>query len=127
MALLWLEKGFPPHWCRIINIPSSNEGNFENDGHGLISLFLYKLWQRLPDGEEWLRKHWRDIELAGDWIIWQFENPDKSGATDVLLTDSECAGGYGGAQCFLRDGGEHRGKGEGENLEGKGKEDEGSD
>ena len=95
MALLWLEKGFPPHWCRIINIPSANEGNFENDGHGLISLFLYKLWQRLPNGEEWLRRNWRDIELAGDWIIWQFENPDKSGATDVLLTDSECAGGIG--------------------------------
>lgn len=94
-ALLWKGLGFPPHWCRIINIPSLKEGNFENDGHGLISLFIYKLWQRLPDREEWLRKHWQDVEYAGDWIIWQFQNPDKSGATDVLLTDSECAGGVG--------------------------------
>ncbi|MBC7238418.1 MAG: hypothetical protein H5T69_21465, partial [Chloroflexi bacterium] len=50
---------------------------------------------RLPDWEKWLREHWEDVERAGDWIIWQFENPDKSKATDVLLTDSECAGGIG--------------------------------
>lgn len=94
-ALLWKDLGFPPHWCRIINIPTPNEGNFENDGHGLISIFLYKLWQRLPNRREWLERHWQDVEYAGDWIIWQFNNPDKSGATDVLLTDSECAGGVG--------------------------------
>ncbi len=94
-ALLWKDLGFPPHWCRVINIPSPNEGNFENDGHGLISLFIYKLWQRLPKGKEWLERQWQDVEYAGDWIIWQFQNPDKSGATDVLLTDSECAGGVG--------------------------------
>ncbi|MGB9877131.1 MAG: hypothetical protein ACPLPS_05115 [bacterium] len=95
MALLWKDKGFPPHWCRIINIPTPGEGNFENDGHGLISLFIYKLWQRLPNNKEWLSRHWQDVQFAGDWIIWQFENADKSGATDVLLTDSECAAGVG--------------------------------
>lgn len=95
MALLWEDLGFPPHWCRIINIPSPKEGNFENDGHALISLFLYKLWQRLPNGEAWLKRHWQDVEYAGDWIIWQFQNPAISGATDVLLTDSECAAGVG--------------------------------
>lgn len=106
MARLWEERSqelrwrgnpLPPHWCRIINIPDINVGGgcFENDGHGLISLFIYKLWQRLPDKREWLSSHWEDVRRAGDWIVWQLEHPEISGAKDVLWTDSECAGGVG--------------------------------
>ncbi len=85
----------PPHWSRIINRPDPSTP-FENDGHGLISLALYKLWQRLPDRDSWLRAHWIDVKAAGDWIPWQFDHPELSGARDgVLYTTGESAGGKG--------------------------------
>ena len=68
----------PPHWSRVIDHPDFAQP-FENDGHGLISLFIYKLWQRMPDREAWLRAHWSDVKLAGDWIPWQFEHADNFG------------------------------------------------
>ncbi len=71
------------------------EGCFENDGHGLTSLFVYQVWRRLPDRDAWLRERWEDVRGLGDWVIWQFEHPELSGATEVLRTDSECAGGIG--------------------------------
>ena len=82
----------PPHWSRVINRPDPATP-FENDGHGLISLALYKLWQRLPDRDAWLRAHWTDVKAAGDWIPWQFDHPELSGAKDgVLHTTGESAG-----------------------------------
>lgn len=81
----------PPHWGRIANKPQ-NWCVFENDGHGLVCMFLYKLWQHLPDRREWLRARWPDIKAAGDWIVWQFAHPKISGATNgVLFTTSESA------------------------------------
>ncbi len=81
----------PPHWGRVANRPR-NAPPFENDGHGLVSMFLYKLWQRLPDRDEWLRARWPDIKNAGDWISWQFDHPEISGATNgVLHTTGESA------------------------------------
>ncbi|HEY4001364.1 MAG TPA: hypothetical protein VGO93_21000, partial [Candidatus Xenobia bacterium] len=90
----------PPHWSRIANRPEPMVGHgvFENDGHGLVMLFTYKLWQRQPDPAGWLRLHWSDVVAAGDWIAWQLDHPDVSGATQVLQTDSECAGGIGPAK-----------------------------
>lgn len=89
----------PPHWCRNLTDPNTAEtlGCWENDGHGLVMLFVYNCWRRLPRDERdaWLRERWDDIELAGDWIEWQFENPALSRATTVLFSDSECAYGYG--------------------------------
>jgi hypothetical protein len=102
-ARLWAENpslkyqgvSLPPHWSRVINKPNSALP-FENDGHGLISLFLYKLWQRLPDRDEWLRAHWADVKAAGDWIPWQFDHPEISGAANgVLYTTGESAAGKG--------------------------------
>ena len=88
--------GLPPHWSRIINGKPDYSLPFENDGHGLISLFLYKLWQRTPDRDRWLRAHWRDVKAAGDWILWQFDHPEVSGAKDgVLYTTGESANGKG--------------------------------
>jgi len=85
----------PPHWCRNIARPAvgKHQGVFENDGHGLIMLAVYNAWKRLPDTERdiWLRQRWEDVKLAAEWILWQFDNPEISGATEnVLLTDSEC-------------------------------------
>ena len=84
-------KVIPRHWCRVINAPAK-DGCFENDGHGLVAMFLYKLWQRLPDRDAWLRARWPDVKAAGDWILWQFDHPEISHVTNgVLHTTSECA------------------------------------
>ncbi len=84
-----------PHWGRVVNKPD-NHIAFENDGHGLMILFLYRLWERLPNRDEWLRARWPDVQAAGDWIIWQFEHPKISGATNGMLgTTGESASGNG--------------------------------
>jgi hypothetical protein len=99
MARLWGENPLykfhgqylPPHWARMANGPDANIP-FENDGQGLISLYIYKLWQRVPDRNAWLRTHWTDVKAAGDWVPWLFDHPDLSGAKDgVLLTTGESA------------------------------------
>lgn len=35
------------------------------------------------------------MQGLADWIVWQFEHPEVSGAKEVLRTDSECSGGIG--------------------------------
>lgn len=103
MAQLWEDPSapridgqlLPPHWSRIANKPR-NAPPFENDAHGLVSLFLYEYWQRLPNRNEWLRSNWAGVKAAGDWIPWQFDHPEISGATDgVLHTTGESAAGNG--------------------------------
>jgi hypothetical protein len=102
MAKLWEDPSMAyhgqillPHWSRIANRPH-NAPPFENDGHALVTMFLYKLWQRLPDREDWLRDRWPVIKDAGDWIVWQLDHPEISGSTNgVLHTTGECAGGNG--------------------------------
>jgi hypothetical protein len=85
----------PPHWSRVINRPDFAQP-FENDGHGLIALFIYKLWQRVPDRGAWLRARWPDVKEAGDWIPWQFDHADVTGAKDgALYTTGESAAGKG--------------------------------
>jgi hypothetical protein len=85
----------PPHWGRVANKPKV-DACFENDGHGLVTMFLYKLWQRLPNRDEWLRARWPDVKASGDWILWQFAHPQISRAANgILYTTSECAGGKG--------------------------------
>jgi hypothetical protein len=93
--LTYKGRQLPPHWSRVINSPDPSLP-FENDGHGLISLFIYKLWQRTPDRDAWLRSHWTDVKAAGYWILWQFDHPEISGAADgVLYTTGESAAGKG--------------------------------
>ena len=85
----------PPHWSRVIDHPDFAQP-FENDGHGLISLFIYKLWERMPDRDAWLRAHWKDVKEAGDWIPWQLDHPEISEAANgVLYTTGESANGKG--------------------------------
>lgn len=94
-ALKYHGESLPPHWSRVINKPDFSLP-FENDGHGLISLFLYQLWRRLPNRDQWLRAHWNDVKAAGDWIPWQFNHPEISGAANgALHTTGESAGGSG--------------------------------
>ena len=94
-ALKYHGEPLPPHWSRIIDRPDFSLP-LENDGHGLISLFIYKLWQRVPERDAWLRAHWTDVKAAGDWILWQFDHPELSGAANgVLYTTGESAAGKG--------------------------------
>jgi len=84
----------PGHWCRNIARPSvgKSQGAFENDGHGMIMLTVHSVWRKIPEGErdQWLEERWDDVKMAANWIEWQFENPEVSGARDdVLRTDSE--------------------------------------
>lgn len=104
-ARVWEERAdlringvtLPRHICRVLQMPSvePGQGCFENDGQGLTALFVYNLWRRLPDRDQWLKARWEDVRGLGDWIIWQFEHPEISGAKETLRTDSECAGGIG--------------------------------
>ena len=103
MARLWEENPslkvrgefLPPHWGRVVNKPD-NHIAFENDGHGLIMMSLYRLWQRLPNRDDWLRDRWPDVRATGDWILWQFEHAKISGATNGSLhTTGESASGSG--------------------------------
>ena len=94
-ALKIKSASLPRHWGCYVNHPARNSC-FENDGHGLTTVFLYRLWQQLPDRDAWLRSHWADVKGAGDWILWQFDHPEISGATNgVLHTTGESAGGNG--------------------------------
>ena len=108
MARLWQENPsfkfhgelLPPHWGRIVNTPEP-PATFENDGHGLVALSLYKLWRRLPDRDAWLRSRWTDVKAAGDWIPWQFDHPEISQAADwVLCSSGEAAGGHGNSKGY---------------------------
>ncbi|HEV2319894.1 MAG TPA: hypothetical protein VGV18_09100 [Verrucomicrobiae bacterium] len=84
----------PRHWGSLANRPGNP--SFENDGQGLMSMFIYKLWQRLPYRDAWLRARWPDIQGLGDWILWQFAHPEISGATNGLLhTTGESGNGDG--------------------------------
>jgi hypothetical protein len=93
-ALRYKGVQLPPHWGMLVNHPRAP--GFENDGQGLTMLFLFKLWQREPDHEAWLRARWPDVKAAGDWILWQFAHPEISGTKDGLLhTTGESANGDG--------------------------------
>ncbi|MDE3149272.1 MAG: hypothetical protein KGL37_07360, partial [Acidobacteriota bacterium] len=93
-ALKYKGVQLPPHWGALVNRP--HNPSFENDGQGLTILFLYKLWLRQPDRDEWLRARWPDVKAAGDWILWQFAHPGISGAANGLLhTTGESANGDG--------------------------------
>lgn len=86
-------RQLPRHICRILQLPTPElgDGFLENDGHGMVALFLYNLWRRLPDRDAWLRARWEDVRALGDWIPWQFRHPEISRADELLWSDSEAA------------------------------------
>jgi hypothetical protein len=88
----------PPHWSMFANRP--DRGSYENDGQGLTTLFIYKVWQWLPDRDTWLRDHWPEIRGEGDWILWQFAHPEISGATNGLLRTTGESAANGGHSVY---------------------------
>jgi hypothetical protein len=97
-ALKYKGVTLPPHWGDLANHP--HNPSFENDGQGLTTMFLYKLWQRLPDRDAWLRANWPDIQAAGDWILWQLAHPEISGATNGVLHTTGESGDHTGFDVY---------------------------
>jgi hypothetical protein len=87
-----------PNWKRIANASELNNeelwrsvGGKENDGHGAMMLFIYRLIQhRCVDGE-WIRTNWKALCDAAEWFCWQMDNPEKSGFNRVLSSESEAS------------------------------------
>lgn len=91
-----------PNWKRVINASHvATPGQMiswssrENDGHGLIMLFLFSLIRNKCVDNDWVIENWVHFEAAFNWYIWQIENPKLSNFNKVLYSDSEPAGGGG--------------------------------
>ncbi|HEY0828585.1 MAG TPA: hypothetical protein VGE40_10850 [Bacilli bacterium] len=94
-----------PNWKRVINadeigdpVLSEYVSGKENDGHGMMMLFIYRLVQHLCVNTDWLRENWQDILASVQWIEWQMEHPEESNFRKVLYSESEAStqeyGGY---------------------------------
>ncbi len=91
-----------PNWKRVINASSVatppqmiSWSSRENDGHGLIMLFIYDLIKHNYVIDDWVVSNWKHIEAAVYWYIWQIDTPEKSNFNGLLYSDSEPAGGGG--------------------------------
>ena len=106
-----MRNAVPPHWTRIIgNNPYpqfvgrtrkvggvTEDGNRENDGHGICMWGRYMVWHWGGRSQAWNKQRWSATKAAVDWIQWQLDTdtlfPGKR--KDVLFTESECVhGGY---------------------------------
>ena len=91
----------PAHWATIVDDPmyldadNRHDGNQENDGHGLLLLAHYAVWQAKGRDPAWLNDRWPIIRDAADWYRFQMDNPSFSRAKDVLFTEGESANGQG--------------------------------
>lgn len=103
-----------PNWKRIAN--ASTLGNEkllesvsgkENDGHGAMMLFIYRLFHSGVVDVAWLKDQRKAIMDAAEWICWQMEHPEQSLFDRVLYSESEAStqefGGhdlFSNAQCW---------------------------
>ena len=118
----WLDStlftdSYPPHWSRIPGKGTNTgaykvrkvgdvieEGNRENDGHGICMMGRYMAyhWQGHPTS--WNEEHWEATKAAVNWIQWQLDTdtifPGKR--IDLLYTESECGNYefYGSYNCL---------------------------
>lgn len=108
----WLDTrlfldGTPPHWVRTPGNPEHarqvrqvgdcrEEGNRENDGHGICMWGRYMMWHWEGRPVSWNDdRRWKATEASANWIQWQLDTepifPDRG--KEVLYTESECAHG----------------------------------
>jgi len=87
-----------PNWKRIANAYELNNdglwrsvGGKENDGHGAMMLFLYKLVQHHCVDATWVKDNWKALCDAAEWYCWQMDNPQQSGFDGVLASESEAS------------------------------------
>ena len=87
-----------PHWQRIGNASRLNNdglwrsvGGKENDGHGAMMLFLYKLIEHQCVDGRWVKDNWKALCDAAEWYCWQMDHPKESGFDKVLSSESEAS------------------------------------
>ncbi len=87
-----------PHWQRIGNASRLNNdglwrsvGGKENDGHGAMMLFLYKLIEHQCVDGKWVKDNWKALCDAAEWYCWQMDHPKESGFDKVLSSESEAS------------------------------------
>jgi hypothetical protein len=94
----------PPHWNRKTGDPQFarqqrqvgeivENGNRENDGHGICMWGRYMVYHWLGHPDAWNQKRWDATKAAVDWIQWQLDTDHLFPGIekDVLFTESECA------------------------------------
>ncbi|MCL5291836.1 MAG: hypothetical protein M1548_04805, partial [Actinobacteria bacterium] len=99
----------PPHWTTVVGDPlygdkdGKGDGDQANDGHGLLLLAHYRLWQEKGRDNIWLRDRWPFVQDAAEWFTFQLDNPAFSRATEILYSESEAArdGGYDAYSNFI--------------------------
>jgi len=69
------------------------QGNRENDGHGICMWGRYMMWHWLGRSKSWNKEHWKATEASVEWIQWQLDTDSirPGERKDVLFTESECA------------------------------------
>ncbi len=60
-------------------------GNPETDGHGMLMLARYRVWNKAGRTAEWVKERWEAIREAAEWIPWCLDNPELSLSTNGLL------------------------------------------
>lgn len=92
-----------PHWKRITNVCELVEKGEEssdifehvkgkeNDGHATMMLFYHAMVTRGLLSRQWCSENWEQLTLAPEWILWEMENPEKSGFEKVLASETEAA------------------------------------
>lgn len=68
----------------------------ENDGHGIVMLFIYSLISLGKVDKSFFERNFNHIKACAEFYIWQMDNPEKSNYNGLLYSDGEPAafGGY---------------------------------
>ena len=77
-----------PNWKRVANGPERGK---ENDGHGAMMLFMYRLIQHQCADNAWVKENWKALCDAAEWYCWQMDHPDASGFDKVLSSETEAS------------------------------------
>ena len=87
-----------PNWKRIANASSLNNDGLwksvsgkENDGHGAMMLFIYRLIQHQCVDANWAKGNWKALCDAAEWYCWQMDHPKESGFDKVLSSETEAS------------------------------------
>jgi len=87
-----------PNWKRVANASTVKNDGFskfvsgkENDGHGAMMLFLYRLIQHQCVDKDWIIKNMKSLRDAAEWFCWQMDNPEESGFDKVLSSETEAS------------------------------------
>ena len=67
-------------------------GNPETDGHGHSMIACYKVWVKRGKDKDYVKKHWKYIVEAADYIGWHLDNPQLSFSENGLLYGETEAG-----------------------------------